>query len=380
MPALPLFVWILIPLALAIGILAGHYGWGRRFVRRRGRMHPDYLAGLDFLINEQPDRALDRFLKVMDTSADSLETHFALGSLYRRRGETDRAIRVHRNLLARGLTTEHREQALLALAQDYLRAGLLDRAEDLFRQVSEGNRLRSRALEALRAIYERQRDWPQALETYRRLEALDLVPPRAVAAHYLCEMAAHALERGDLDESRRLLREARRRAPAFPRAALLRAQVAEREGRGALALGLLGWAVERAPRLLQDELAHLLRLAGEEGREKLLDDLVLWAEAREGSELKGLVYAVLAVAPDLAGRLRDAVERVVAREPTLHALHLAAAGAPFGVFAAQASALLARAETHRCADCGFTARRFYWQCPGCQAWDSFENCVIIKLR
>jgi lipopolysaccharide biosynthesis regulator YciM len=115
------------------------------------QLHPDYLTGLDYLVTEQPDRALDMFLKLMDANADTIETHFALGSLYRRRGEVERAIRIHQNLLARdALAPEHREQALLALAQDYLRAGLLDRAEGLFQQVSEVPRLRASALDALR--------------------------------------------------------------------------------------------------------------------------------------------------------------------------------------------------------------------------------------
>src|SRR5258708_12458304 len=108
------------------------------------------------------------FLKLMDANAETIETHFALGSLYRRRGEVERAIRIHQNLLARKeLAPEHREQALLALAQDYLRAGVLDRAEGLFQQVSEVPRLRATALDALRALYERHHDWHHALATYR---------------------------------------------------------------------------------------------------------------------------------------------------------------------------------------------------------------------
>jgi lipopolysaccharide assembly protein B len=134
---LPLLTWALVLAALVLGILAGHFGWGKRWPGSLSKLHPDYLTGLDYLVTEQPDRALDMFLKLMDTNADTVETHFALGSLYRRRGEVERAIRIHQNLLAREeLASEHREQALLALAQDYLRAGVLDRAEGLFQQVS----------------------------------------------------------------------------------------------------------------------------------------------------------------------------------------------------------------------------------------------------
>ena len=161
---------------------------------------PIISTGLDYLVTEQPDRALDMFLKLMDANADTIETHFALGSLYRRRGEVERAIRIHQNLLAREeLAPEHREQALLALAQDYLRAGVLDRAEGLFQQVSEVPRLRASALDALRGVYERQHDWQQALSTYRQLDRIRAAPARTVAAHYLCELAALAIESGDTD-------------------------------------------------------------------------------------------------------------------------------------------------------------------------------------
>src|ERR1700730_10561645 len=149
MPELSPLTWIVGIAALVIGILAGHFGWGRRWPAPLSKLHPDYLTGLDYLVTEQPDRALDMFLKLMEANADTIETHFSLGSLYRRRGEVERAIRIHQNLLAReSLAPEHREQALLALAQDYLRAGLLDRAEVLFQQVSEVPRLRVSALDS----------------------------------------------------------------------------------------------------------------------------------------------------------------------------------------------------------------------------------------
>src|SRR5271167_2398545 len=210
MTDLPLLTWTLVVAALVLGILAGHFGWGKRWGASLSKLHPDYLTGLDYLVSEQPDRALDMFLKLMDANADTIETHFALGALYRRRGEVERAIRIHQNLLAReALAPEHREQALLALAQDYLRAGLLDRAEGLLQQVSEVPRLRASALDALRGVYERQHDWQQALETYRQLARIKAAPPRLVAAHYLCEIAILEIDRGEIDNARRLLRQAR---------------------------------------------------------------------------------------------------------------------------------------------------------------------------
>ena len=264
MPDLSLLTWSLILAALVIGILAGHFGWGKRWPAPFGKLHPDYLTGLDYLVTEQPDRALDMFLKLMDANADTIETHFALGALYRRRGEVERAIRIHQNLLAReALAPEHREQALLALAQDYLRAGLLDRAEGLFQQVSEVPRLRASALDC---AARRLRAPARVAAGARDLSAAGAHQGRAAAARgrplpvrtrdRSRSSAARSARRADL------LRQAREETTPFPRAAVLRAQIAEREGQTELAVRLLRGALRESPKLLQEELPHLLNLVG----------------------------------------------------------------------------------------------------------------------
>jgi lipopolysaccharide biosynthesis regulator YciM len=380
MTDLSLLTWVLVVAALVLGILAGHFGWGKRWPGPLSKLHPDYLTGLDYLVTEQPDRALDMFLKLMDANADTIETHFALGSLYRRRGEVERAIRIHQNLLARdALAPEHREQALLALAQDYLRAGLLDRAEGLFQQVSEVPRLRASALDALRLVYERQHDWQQALGVYRQLARLKAAPARVVAAHYLCELATLSIERGDTAEARRLLREARAEATPFPRAALLRAQIAERDAHPELAVRLRRLALTEAPELLQDELPQLLKLVAPQARDAVLGELAAQAESRDFNESKRLVFA--AIAADLAGAppLRALIEKVFAQDPTLQAVWRADP-AQFDRTAREIGALLAHAEKYRCNECGFSGRSFYWHCPACHSWASFEAYAIVKLR
>ena len=380
MTGLSLLTWALVLAALVLGILAGHFGWGKRWPGALGKLHPDYLTGLDYLVTEQPDRALDMFLKLMDANADTIETHFALGSLYRRRGEVERAIRIHQNLLARAaLAPEHREQALLALAQDYLRAGLLDRAEGLFQQVSEVPRLRASALDALRLVYERQHDWQQALGAYRQLARIKAAPPRIVAAHYLCELAAVAIERGDTADARRLLREARKEASPFPRAALLRAQIAEGDGHPELAVRLLRQALTESPELLQDHLPHLLKLVEPQARDTVLTELVAQAESHDFGELKRLVFA--AIAADLVGAapLRTSIETVFSQDATLQAVWRAGP-ADYERMAHEIGALLAHAEKYRCNECGFSGRIFYWHCPACLTWDSFEAYAIVKLR
>jgi len=380
MTDLPLLTWVLVIAALVLGILAGHFGWGKRWPPAFGKLHPDYLTGLDYLVTEQPDRALDMFLKLMDANADTIETHFALGTLYRRRGEVERAIRIHQNLLARdALAPEHREQALLALAQDYLRAGLLDRAEGLFQQVSEVPRLRACALDALRLVYERQHDWQQALGVYRQLAAIGAAPPSTVAAHYLCELAALAVERGDTQNARDLLRQARGEAAPFPRAAVLRAQIAEHDLQTELAVRLLRQAMIDSPELLQDELPHLLRLVGPESRDAVLAELVTQAEAHDFSELKRLVFAAIAAGLVDAPPLRAPIEKVFSQDPTLQDVWQAGT-AHTERAAHEIGALLAHAEKYRCSECGFSGRSFYWHCPACHSWATFEAYAIVKLR
>jgi lipopolysaccharide biosynthesis regulator YciM len=384
MPDLSLLAWSLIVCALVLGLVAGHFGWGKRWPGSLGKVHPDYLAGLDYLVSEQPDRALDVFLKLLDANADTIETHFALGALYRRRGEVERAIRIHQNLLAReSLAAEHREQALLALAQDYLRAGVLDRAEGLFQQVCEVPRLRASALAALRSVYERQQEWRQALDAYRGLERIKAQPPKFVAAHYLCEIAALEIERGAIDEARRLLRQARREASPFPRAAVLRAQIAERQDQAELAIRLLYIALRESPNLLPEQLPHLLELVGDERRDAALETLIAEARARKGADhggaLRQLVFAAIAAGLSAAPPLRAAIESVFSEDATLNAVWQAGAG-QFERIAREIGALLAHAERYRCGECGFSGRSFYWHCPACQCWESFESYAIVKLR
>ena len=380
MSDLSLLTWALVLAALVVGILAGHYGWGKRWPSPSSKLHPDYLTGLDYLVTEQPDRALDMFLKLMDANVDTIETHFALGSLYRRRGEVERAIRIHQNLLARKeLAPEHREQALLALAQDYLRAGVLDRAEGLFQQVSEVPRLRASALDALRGVYERQHDWQQALGAYRQLARIKSAPARTVAAHYLCELASIAIERSDYDAARQSLRDAQAEVAPFPRAALLSAQIAEREAQPELAMRQMRQALSESPNLLHEQLPRLLALAGQDQRDGILSELVAQAERRDFSELKRLVFAAIAADLSSAAPLRASIEKVFSQDPTLQAVWQKGPAQSERI-AQEIGALLAQAEKYRCNECGFSGRSFYWHCPACHSWDSLEAYAIVKLR
>ncbi len=374
------------PLVLALLIAgAGFTGWYLGWRARRARAHKaardvpaDYFAGLNYLINEQPDRAVEVFTRMLDVDTETVEIHFALGSLFRRRGEVDRAIRVHQSILDRpNLQPAQREQALLELAVDYLRAGLLDRSEQLFLKLTISPGHRVAALRSLTRIYEQQRDWRQAIAAHRQLEASGGEAQPTAAAHYLCELAEAAYAQGDVEEARRLLREARREQRRFPRAALLRATIAQAAGDDALAVKLLTAALEREPVLLIEVLPRLRASSQRLGNEQAFGAALSIPprEARRHRELaQSLIIAGVMDHPKALGVVREYV--------SADGLLRDFVAPPGGVdrlddetlmrIARLLGRVLARGPRYRCSDCGLASQTWFWQCPGCKSWDSLR--------
>jgi len=200
-------LWLLLPVAALSGWYLGQRRAdpGRDGGRERG-LRSDYFKGINYLLNEQPDKAIEVFIKVLEVDQETVETHLALGNLYRRRGEVDRAIRIHQNLVARNtLSPEQRYEALLELGQDYLSAGLLDRAENLFKELAEASHYRVQALRQLIDIYEQEKDWDQAISCARQLERATGNQLGPVIAHYQCEQAEQLRERKEYKSALKLL-------------------------------------------------------------------------------------------------------------------------------------------------------------------------------
>lgn len=382
----PESIWILLGV-LFLGGAIGFYASRKPRPSAVGeeRLRGNYLAGVNFLVNEQPDRALEEFLRAAELDGETVETHFALGSLYRRRGETDRAIRVHQNIMNRtSLEPAQREQAQYALGLDYLRAGLLDRAEKIFEELAAAGAHRMAAMRKLIRIYEMQRDWRSAIRVHEELARVGRPPQESAIAHYWCELAEAARLEGRLDEAVACLRKARQPDRNFARSALIRADIAIEQQDAALAQRLLVAVVGRDAGLVVEALPRLVRLArlpGGGGDGMLAEVLRL----RQDLPAEVAFAAVVADAvdfPSLEAIVRDRLGRDETLSAIIRALGREPAALDSGAVRTIAGALrrlAASTPRYRCAVCGFTSGGHFWQCPGCKTWDSQRPVIRFDL-
>jgi lipopolysaccharide biosynthesis regulator YciM len=377
--------WILLGLPLAFGL-----GWlasrmDLRQLRLENRQTPKaYFKGLNFLLNEQQDKAIDAFIEAVQQDPDTSELHFALGNLFRRRGEYERAVRVHQHLLSRAdLTQTDRDRAQYALAQDYLKAGLLDRAEDALTQL-EGTAHASQAHLALLGIYERSRDWAKASAVTQKLSDNGQGSFHSRQAHYLCEQAAALDAKQDSAQVIALLEQAIRVAPQGARARMALAKTFEDIGKPQDAYATLETLATQVPSawpLLAPKLAALAqKLNGMDAALKLLE--TSYAKTASLDVLSAIVQLRTAKGETDTSSL---FAKHLEREPSLVAATQWVANEKFEheQFHPQVQRALERAakplQRYRCAACGFEATQHFWQCPGCQAWDSYPARRVEEL-
>jgi lipopolysaccharide biosynthesis regulator YciM len=375
--------WLLIglPVAFVLGWLASRLDQ-RQWRRDRRDAPRAYFEGLNLLLNEQQDKAIDAFIEAVQLDPDTTELHFALGNLFRRRGEFERAVRVHQHLLSRAdLRPADRDRAQHALAQDFARAGLFDRAEAAWRALL-GTAYDGEAQLALLSLFERSRDWGQAAATAAELERRGGGSFATRIAHYHCEQALEADAAGHPDEAARVLAEARRVAPEAPRPLLLAGQRALQAGDAAAALAAWDGLRTRDAALFALVAEDYARAALSGGQAAAAHEALSEAYAREPrlETLRALDRLDPAPPPE-GGATAAGIERRLAhleRQPSL--------GAAAEVLAVDTSGwqpetrqrlqtAVQRAasplQRYRCAACGFEAHHYFWQCPGCQGWDTY---------
>lgn len=394
--------WLLaIPLLFALGWLSARIDLKNLLSESRA-LPRSYFRGLNFLLNDQPDRAVDAFIDVVRLSPETVELHFALGNLFRRRGETERAIRVHQNLLNRqDLPLRQQEQALFELGQDFLKAGLYDRAEEAFTKLQEG-RYQAESLAGLLDIYQRSKEWHQAVDVAQRLRGDDSRLFDSQIAHFYCELAEEALQQQNYKGAEKFLNLARLENTHSVRAMILMGDVLTQQHQHDKAIAV--WReIEATPEYLplvaerlliahkalgqQSEGLNLLRAYLAQSKSEELFDLVFTATlAFDGAEAaEALAQTQLTKTASLSA-LDRLLEAEIAKLPALDAA-VTSAQLPDNIAAASAAALdgellqliqttlskqRGRGARYLCSHCGFKAKRFYWQCPGCNDWDTYS--------
>jgi lipopolysaccharide biosynthesis regulator YciM len=369
--------WLLgFPLFFALGWIAARIDI-KQIVSESRALPRSYFKGLNFLLNEQPDKAIEAFIEVVKVDPETIELHFALGSLFRRRGEYDRAIRMHQNLLDRAdLAGEQKLQAHMELGQDYLKAGILDRAEEVFSKLEKTN-LAMVARRALLEIYEQEKDWPRAIEMTKQVET----DPRALA-QYLCELAQSESSQSRPDAARRHLDAALEANRKCVRASLLWGDVERTQNNLEKAIDHWKRVESQNPAYLALVAQRLVEAYRDAGRaEEGLTLLAGYLERYPSLDLLDTVFqqTLEGKGPEQAYEIvRDELKR----NPTLLGLdylleaQIVAAGSPDKRRDLELVRNLVHGHTrrlarYRCESCNFKARQFHWQCPACGGWETY---------
>lgn len=326
-------LWLLLPVAAASGWWMAIYSQRKQQQRSKAKLNSAYGQGLNYLLNEQTDKATEVLVQMVEVDPDTVELHLALGSLFRRRGEVDRAIRVHRNIIARSTLSESlRDQATLELGRDFLKAGLLDRAELLFQQLLDARRYDNEARAHLIDLYQQEKEWGKAAELAREFSAQGDSEWRSRLAQYLCALGEDALARGNTIRAEGYAEDALAEEADCVRATLLKGECLRATGRLADAVETFRQVEFQSAELLPEVLAQIR------------DGLV---ELGRANDWTAYVDELAERHPWLVFYRKNVVEQ-------------------------NTTQAVVPKSRYRCQQCGFTSRKLFWQCPGCQRWSSVK--------
>jgi len=384
-----MLVFLLLPLAFFSGWWIARKKSLNNSQEGVSALNPDYFKGLNYVLNEQPDKAIEVFVKMLEVDSETIETHLALGNLFRRRGEVDRAIRIHQNLIARpNLDKEQRSLALLELGMDYMRSGLLDRAEGLFKQLVEMDAHTIQASRQLLSVYQQEKDWDNAIFYARKLEAISGQDYDPIIAQYYCELSTENLAENNEKEARENLRKALNRDPRCVRASILEAEFLQTQNKYKSALK----AYKRIEKQDADYISEIIEPViscyrhldqMNEAQQYLMDLLNKYSgiscllslteliiEDRGADEGLKFISSQLSERPTVRG-----VDRL------LEYVMQQAEGEIYNNLTAikeLTGKLLSDNSIYRCQQCGFDAKLLHWQCPGCQNWASVKPVYGVK--
>ncbi len=355
-------------------------GQKRRRQRRGSLLSSQYFRGLNYLLNEESDKAIEEFVKLAEINRNTVDTHLALGTLFRRRGEMDKAIRFHKHIISRpNLDDEQRERVLFELALDYMRAGLLDRAESLFVELTESEAMDARARQNLLDIYQQEKEWAKAIEQAQRLHVRDGAADASLIAQLYCELADEVLASDDQEGAIQHLRQARRYQPEIARARLIEAQIYQSNGQYAAAAGSYREACQRDLDLMILCAQPLIDCHHAAGSPDTLKEWLETESKRTSFNAPVLLLARLTAETDAeraAKLLLGALEKrctVRGLEYLMelfdtHQLQFSELGPQ--LIRDLMQQLLKGQPVYRCQQCGFSGTTHHWMCPSCRSWDS----------
>lgn len=375
--------WLLLPIAALFGWLSARHNLFGQPTLPSSTLSADYFKGLKYLLNEEPDKAIDIFIRLIDVDSDTVETHLALGTLFRRRGEVNRAIRIHQNLTARtNLSIQQRYLALLELGLDFRRAGLLDRAEETFQQLTSSHEHRITAYQQLLDIYQQEHEWEAAIATASQLESASHVKMHRVIAQYYCEQVETLRQQGQREKALQAIQVALKIDGRCVRASLL-------EGQLALDVNDKIQAIQAFKRVEQQDTDYLPEII--EPLQSCYRDL---GQQRDFEEyLYHLLERYGGVAPTLLlvkslreqGHEQQAVDFMVKqlhKYPSLSGLdqlldlalldtrHLT--HEHFLLLKDMTHQLLKNRPLYKCNYCGFKGKSLHWLCPSCRQWNTIK--------
>lgn len=376
------------PLLLPAAALSGWWVASRNYSLKEkqntNHLSREYVVGLNYLLNEQPDKAVDIFIKLLEVDSDTVETHLALGSLFRRRGEVDRAIRIHQNLIARPqLSVIQRKEALMALGQDYMSAGVFDRAERIFLEVVEvGGTREVNSMHGLLAIYQQEKAWEKALDIIKKLEVSTGVSMHSQTAHYYCEMAAQFIKNNAHDDAYAAVRQALTVDKQSVRASLMLASLEMKKGRFKQAIRALKTVPEQDADFLTEIIEPLIRCHEELDT---MDECIDYLEQTLSDYPSASVIFVIGdylrkeKGIDLA---IDFISNELSRRPSIRGLnrliywHLESATGrvrdKLQMLYDITSRFLENKPIYRCGQCGFAGKLMHWHCPSCKQWGKMK--------
>ena len=378
-----LLLFLLLPIAALSGWLAASKKNASAAASGHVDFSADYFTGLNLLLNEQPDKAVDVFIRMLEVDSDTVETHLALGNLFRRRGEVDRAIRIHQNLIARPtLSKDQRAQALLELAKDYMRAGFLDRAENMFLELVDNKIHKAAALDHLLDIFQQEKDWEKAIDISHQIEGMGRKHTSVMSAQFCCELAEIALNKGETRQALKTIK----RALAFDRqcvrATLLMGKIEQRMGNTRAAIKIFKQIEKQDPTYLSEIVAPLLECYQSIGQADEAEQYL-----RHIAKEYGGISVILALAEltRLKSGDKSAIEtllQVMKDKPSLRGLERLLT---FMLSGSQGETrhtlvllqelvrkLMENQSIYQCVNCGYRAKVLHWKCPTCKRWNSIK--------